>query len=142
MVVTDPEALKKASELYQENNLEALKALLQYRVIAHYSDYLSEDLIAAKAQYEGVANGTVDIPTTDVLAQSAVEENFSDMVGKVYVKNHFSEKSKADIQAMVQEIKQTYAERIKPVQWMSEETKMQALKKLDTMVVKIGYPDK
>ena len=142
VVVTDPEALKKASELYQENNLEALKALLQYRVIAHYSDYLSEDLIAAKAQYEGVANGTVDIPATDVLAQSAVEENFSDMVGKVYVKNHFSEKSKADIQAMVQEIKQTYAERIKPVQWMSEETKMQALKKLDTMVVKIGYPDK
>ena len=58
------------------------------------------------------------------------------------LKNHFSEKSKADIQAMVQEIKQTYAERIKPVQWMSEETKMQALKKLDTMVVKIGYPDK
>ena len=142
VVVTDPEALKKASELYQENNLEALKALLQYRVIAHYSDYLSEDLIAAKAQYEGVANGTVDIPATDVLAQSAVEENFSDMVGKVYVKNHFSEKSKADIQAMVQEIKQTYAERIKAVQWMSEETKMQALKKLDTMVVKIGYPDK
>ena len=141
MVVTDPEGLKKVSELYQEKHLEALKALLQYRVIAHYSDYLSEDLIAAKAQYEGVANGAVDIPTTDVLAQSAVEENFSDMVGKVYVKNHFSEKSKADIQAMVQEIKQTYAERIKAVQWMSEETKMQALKKLDTMVVKIGYPD-
>ena len=116
MVVTDPEGLKKVSEVYQENNLEALKALLQYRVIAHYSDYLSEDLIAAKAQYEGVANGAVDIPTTDVLAQSAVEENFSDMVGKVYVKNHFSEKSKADIQAMVQEIKQTYAERIKAVQ--------------------------
>ena len=142
VVVTDPEGLKKVSEVYQENNLEALKALLQYRVIAHYSDYLSEDLIEAKAKYEGVANGAVDVPTTDVLAQSAVEENFSDMVGKVYVKNHFSEKSKADIQAMVQEIKQTYAERIKAVQWMSEETKMQALKKLDTMVVKIGYPDK
>ena len=142
VVVTDPEALKKTSDVYQEKNLEALKALLQYRVIAHYSDYLSEDLIEAKAQYEGVANGAVDVPTTDVLAQSAVEENFSDMVGKVYVKNHFSEESKADIQAMVQEIKQTYAERIKAVQWMSEETKMQALKKLDTMVVKIGYPDK
>ena len=142
VVVTDPEALKKASDVYQEKNLEALKALLQYRVIAHYSDYLSEDLIEAKAQYEGVANGAVDVPKTDVLAQSAVEENFSDMVGKVYVKNHFSEESKADIQAMVQEIKQTYAERIKAVQWMSEETKMQALKKLDTMVVKIGYPDK
>ena len=142
VVVTDPEGLKKVSEVYQENNLEALKALLQYRVIAHYSDYLSEDLIEAKAKYEGVANGAVDIPSSEALAQSAIEDNFSDMVGKVYVKNHFSEKSKADIQAMVQEIKQTYAERIKAVQWMSEETKMQALKKLDTMVVKIGYPDK
>ncbi len=142
LVVTDPEALKKTNEVYQEKNLEALKALMQYQVVSQYSDYLSEDLIEAKAKYEGVANGAVDIPSSEALAQSAIEDNFSDMIGKVYVKKHFSEKSKADIQAMVQEIKQTYAERIKAVQWMSEETKMQALKKLDTMVVKIGYPDK
>lgn len=50
------------------------------------------------------------------------------MIGKVYVKHHFSEESKANILSMVQEIKATYAERIKAVQWMSEETKMRALK--------------
>ncbi len=142
VVVTDPEALKKASEVYQEKNLEALKALLQYRVIAHYSDYLSEDLIEAKAKYDGVATGAVDIPSPEALAQSAIDENFSDMIGKIYVKHHFSEESKATIQAMVQELKATYADRIKAVQWMSDETKVRALRKLDTLVVKIGYPDK
>ncbi|MDG3136124.1 hypothetical protein [Streptococcus suis] len=41
MVVSEPDALKKLNELYQEKNLAALKTLLQYRLIAHYSNYLS-----------------------------------------------------------------------------------------------------
>ncbi|MDW8752364.1 M13 family metallopeptidase [Streptococcus suis] len=140
-VVSDPDALKKLNELYQEKNLDALKALLQYRVIAHYNAYLSSNLIEAKAKYDGVATGAVDTPSQKEVAQAAIDANFSDMIGKVYVKHHFSEESKANILSMVQEIKATYAERIKAVQWMSEETKMRALKKLDTLVVKIGYPD-
>ncbi len=127
-VVSEPDALKKLNELYQEKNLDALKALLQYRVIAHYNDYLSSNLIEAKAKYDGVATGAVDTPSQEEVAQAAIDANFSDMIGKVYVKHHFSEESKANILSMVQEIKATYAERIKAVQWMSEETKMRALK--------------
>ncbi len=141
MVVPDPEGIRRVSELYHEENLEAFKAQLQYQIIAKFSDYLSQELIEAKARYEGASYGAVDIPTQDQIALSAVETNFSDMIGKVYVKNHFSEESKADILAMVDELKAAYVQRIKNAQWMSEETKLQALKKLDTLVVKIGYPD-
>ncbi len=142
VIVTEPEALVKASELYEGKNLEALKAQLQYHLIEKYAEYLSEDLIKARAKYDGVSNGAVEIPTQEEVAFSAIETNFSDMIGKVYVKNHFSEESKADILAMVDELKATYAKRIKATDWMSEETKLRALKKLDTMIVKIGYPDK
>ncbi|TQE46057.1 M13 family metallopeptidase [Streptococcus suis] len=141
MVVSEPDALKKLNELYQEKNLAALKALLQYRLIAHYSNYLSEDIIEAKATYEGAMEGTLNIPSHDEVVESAVDENFADLIGKLYVKNHFSEESKADVLKMVEEIKSTYRERIQAVQWMSEETKAHALKKLDSMGVKIGYPD-
>ncbi len=142
VIVTEPEALVKASELYEGKNLEALKAQLQYHLIEKYAEYLSEDLIKARAKYDGVSNGAVEIPTQEEVAFSAIETNFSDMIGKVYVKNHFSEESKADILAMVDELKATYTKRIKVTDWMSEETKLRALKKLDTMIVKIGYPDK
>lgn len=142
IIVTQPKALTQADALYQEKNIAALKALFQYRLVSQYSDYLSEDLIQAKAEYEGVANGAVDVPSREGLAQLAIDENFADMIGKVYVKQHFSEEAKKNIMAMVQEIKQTYVERIKAAQWMSEETKEHALKKLETMNVKIGYPDK
>ncbi len=97
-------------------------------MIAHYNAYLSSNLIEAKAKYDGVATGAVDTPSQKEVAQAAIDANFSDMIGKVYVKHHFSEESKANILSMVQEIKATYAERIKAVQWMSEETKMRALK--------------
>ncbi len=43
---------------------------------------------------------------------------------------------------MVREVKETYSERIKNLEWMTDATKEQALKKLDTMNVKIAYPDK
>ncbi len=72
--------------------------------------------------------GTVNIPSHDEVVESAVDENFSDLIGKLYVKNHFSEESKADVLKMVEEIKSTYRERIQAVQWMSEETKAHALK--------------
>ncbi len=88
-VVSDPDALKNLNELYQEKNLDALKALLQYRVIAHYNAYLSSNLIEAKAKYDGVATGAVDTPSQKEVAQAAIDANFSDMIGKVYVKHHF-----------------------------------------------------
>ncbi len=72
--------------------------------------------------------GTLNIPSHDEVVESAVDENFADLIGKLYVKNHFSEESKADVLKMVEEIKSTYRERIQAVQWMSEETKAHALK--------------
>lgn len=141
VIVPEIEAIKKVDELYREENLEALKAQFQYHIIEKYSDYLSKNLIEAKAKYEGASYGAAEIQTQDEIAISGIRENFPDMIGKVYVAKYFTEKSKTDILEMVRELKETYAQRIKAVQWMSEETKQQALKKLDTMVVKIGYPD-
>ncbi|MFX3787035.1 M13 family peptidase, partial [Streptococcus suis] len=64
-------------------NLDALKALLQYRVIAHNNDYLSSNLIEAQAKYDGVATGAVDTPSQEEVAQAAIEANFSDISGNV-----------------------------------------------------------
>jgi putative endopeptidase len=61
---------------------------------------------------------------------------------QMFAEKHFSPNAKKDVEQMVEKLIATYEERIKSLDWMSETTKAKAIKKLDTMIVKIGYPDK
>ena len=54
---------------------------------------------------------------------------------------HFSAKAKADVEKMVRDMLAVYRERIQNLTWMQDETKAQAIGKLDAMKINIGYPD-
>lgn len=69
--------------------MEALKAQFQYHIIAKYSDYLSENLIEAKAKYERASYGAAEMQTQDEITISGIQENFPDMIGKVYIAKYF-----------------------------------------------------
>lgn len=62
-------------------------------------------------------------------------------MGRIYVDEYFPEEYKNRIAEMVENIKATYADRIRSLTWMSEETKVKALDKLHGFTYKIGYPD-
>ncbi len=64
-----------------------------------------------------------------------------ELLGQIYVKDYFDESSKQRLNTMVENLRDAYAERIKHLEWMSEETKAKALKKISTFTKKIGYPD-
>ena len=63
-------------------------------------------------------------------------------LGQLYVKKAFSPAAKARAQTMVEFTKQAMRERVRSATWMSQATKAEAFKKLDTMRSKVGYPDK
>ncbi|MBR2735583.1 MAG: M13 family metallopeptidase, partial [Clostridia bacterium] len=62
-------------------------------------------------------------------------------LGKIFVKRHFSEEAKKDTENMISKIKLSYKNKIENATWLSAQTKSKALKKLDTMKLKIGYPE-
>ena len=66
---------------------------------------------------------------------------FSWEFGKLYVDNYFSEESKKDVEEMTRQLLKTFSNRIQRIDWLSDATKQKAIKKLETMKVKIGYPD-
>ena len=71
------------------------------------------------------------------------EEDAMGMVlGKLFVKEYFPEKTKQRYVLLVESIREVYAERIKALEWMSDTTKAKALDKLSKMSKKVGYPDK
>jgi putative endopeptidase len=63
------------------------------------------------------------------------------VVGKVFVKDYFPERTKQRYTNMVEAIRQTYREHIAALPWMSKATKLEALEKLDRMQKKVGFPD-
>ena len=62
-------------------------------------------------------------------------------VGQLYSAKYFPPQAKAKIEALVQNLKAAYHARIEKLDWMGEATKKQALQKLDTYTIKVGYPD-
>jgi putative endopeptidase len=66
---------------------------------------------------------------------------FSQVVGLYYGKNYFGPVAKQDVKKMVHEIIGVYNERITNNTWLNEKTKENAIKKLSTLSVHVGYPD-
>jgi putative endopeptidase len=75
-------------------------------------------------------------------AVDVVNGSLGEMVGKVYVKKHFPPAAKERMLTLVDNLLKAYESSIKELDWMSADTKKQALDKLSKFTPKIGYPDK
>jgi putative endopeptidase len=68
--------------------------------------------------------------------------SLGELIGQVYVKEYLPKGTKEKLLEIGNAIKVVFAERIKGLDWMSATTKEKALKKLDAVIMKVGYPDK
>ncbi len=75
-------------------------------------------------------------------AVETVNSNLGEIVGKEYVAKHFPPQAKERMVKLVDNLLKAYAESIKKLDWMSPETKKQALEKVRKFNPKIGYPNK
>ena len=71
----------------------------------------------------------------------ATDNSLGEALGQLYVARAFSPEAKAQVQAMIGNLKAALRERIGALDWMATDTKAQAVAKLDAMAVKVGYPD-
>jgi putative endopeptidase len=74
-------------------------------------------------------------------AVNTVNGTLGEVVGKVYVKKHFPPEAKERMLELVGNLIKAYELSIKELEWMSDETRAQALDKLYKFTPKIGYPD-
>jgi putative endopeptidase len=71
-----------------------------------------------------------------------VDGNLGDLLGQLYVAKYFTQDAKNRMQDLVMNVQQAFRERIERLPWMQQVTKDKAMEKLNTIVNKIGYPDK
>jgi putative endopeptidase len=71
-----------------------------------------------------------------------VSGQLNEIISKLYVNKHFDDESKNDVEKMSKEIIENFEDRLQSNTWMSKSTKEKALRKLENVNVKVGYPEK
>jgi len=135
-------AIPKLAALVGSEPLDAWKDWLEFHTLNQQANVLPKAFRDASFAFNGTAlNGTPQQRPRDVLALNATSNSLQDAVGKAYVDKYFPASAKTEIQGMVENIKAAFAKRVQAIDWMAPSTKQEALKKVQTIVVGVGYPD-
>lgn len=142
IAVTDPGLLKAAAAYYTDEKVDVLKAMLKLTLIQGYGPALSAEVDQINTAFQQAFYGIEGGKSAEETAALMTQQVLGDYVGQLYVQKYFSAEAKQDVTEMVKQFIEVYKQRLRGLDWMSEQTKEKAIKKLDTMDIKIGYPDK
>jgi len=135
-------AIPKLAALVGSQPLDSWKDWLTFHTLNQQAAVVPKPIRDANFAFFGTAlNGTPQQLSRDRLALNAVSDQLEDAVGKAYVDRYFPASAKAEVQQMVSNIKAAFAKRVQAIDWMAPSTKQEALKKVETIVVGVGYPD-
>lgn len=141
--VQHPAFVAELESQLKTRSLDDWKTYLRWHAARSHAQLLSQPFRDENfAFYRRYLRGVEQPPPRWKTCVRRVDEDLGEALGQVYVERAFSPQLKADALDMVKRIQTQMAARLKNLAWMSEETKQQALRKLHTMVNKIGYPDK
>lgn len=141
LLVSNPAFMKKVNEMLVNIPANEWRSYLRWNLIKSAAPYLSSDFVKADFEFNSVQTGQ-KVPTPRWQRMSAlIDRMLGDMVGELYVEKYFKPEAKEYMVKLVDNLQATFAERIKRLDWMSEETKTKALEKLNAIAKKIAYPD-
>jgi putative endopeptidase len=142
-IIWQPTAVTGIAKLVGSEPLDVWRDWLAFHRINQMTAVLPKTFDDAHFAFYGTEiNGQPQQQTRQKRALGSLDAWLGDAVGKRYVDRYFPASSKADIDAMVTNIKAALEKRIDALAWMAPATKAEAKKKVATMVVGIGYPDK
>jgi putative endopeptidase len=142
-IVWQPTAFTGESALIASQPLDAWKDLLAYHLIEDYAPAVSKAAADERFAFFGtILNGTPQQRPRDFRAQAFVSNTLGDPVGKIYAKRFFPPEAKAQVESMVANLLAAFRARLENTTWMAPATKKEAIIKLGTLKVSVGYPDR
>ena len=143
IVIPQVEYIKALNDIIKTTPLTTWKAYLKWTVVHGAATSLTTALSNENFNFYGTTlSGTEKQGPLWRRGVETVNKNLGEIVGKVYVEKHFSPEAKEKVSLLVKNLIKAYEESVKKLDWMSPETKKQALDKVSKFTVKIGYPDK
>ncbi len=141
VIVYDPKAIREMKDYFSEESFSLYIHWAYVRTLLKATEYLSEELASLGKLYSRALSGISADPSPEKQAYQLASKLYAEPVGVYYGRTYFGEEAKQDIVSLAQKIIETYKRRLERNSFLGESTKAQAIKKLSTIKVKMGYPD-
>ena len=143
IIVGQPEFFEELNKTLKEVPIDTWIAYLKWNLLSSAAPYLSSEFATENFTFfSTVLRGIKEQRPRWKRIQQTVNSLVGEPLGAMYVEKAFPPEAKERMQEMIENLKEAFAVRIIELDWMSSETKVQALKKLNAIIYKIGYPDK
>ncbi|MEA1647880.1 M13 family metallopeptidase [Nitrospirillum sp. BR 11164] len=138
----EPDAIQRLATLFRATPLQTWRSYLAFHHLNAVADLLPLAFDDLAFDFNGrTLSGQPRKRERWKRATGAVNAALGEAVGALYVRRHFSADAKAQVVALVEMLRAAYRMRIAQAAWMAPATRQAALRKLDKLRVKIGYPD-
>ncbi len=137
-----PDFFKAWNTLLKTVSLDDWKMYLRWHVLYNFAPYLSQPFVDQNFQMMTAISGTKKLLPRWQRVVDTENEALGFAIGKLYVEKYFPPSSKQDVQEILQNIRTALQEDLKTLSWMTPATRKAALKKLDLIGERVGYPNK
>jgi putative endopeptidase len=141
--IFQPGFFKELGNMMQSVSVADWKTFLRWQLINSTASLLSKDFENQNFDfYYTTLSGQEKKEPRWKLVLDATSGSLGEAIGQLYVEKYFPPVAKERMTALVMNLKTSLKQRIENLAWMGQQTKQEALAKLDNMRVKVGYPNK
>jgi len=141
-IVSQPSFFETTSDIFAATDLDTWKNYLAFQTMDRFAPVLGDDYFQAWFNFYRAGLQGIDEPRPQwKRAVNSVNGNMGELLGQLYVDRHYQDEARARMETMIANLKEAYRQSITGLDWMSEETKQQALVKLSKFTPKIGHPE-
>lgn len=142
VIVAQPSFFSEVAALLTASRLDDWKQWCRWSLVSALSPYLPDPLVQARFDFYGtVLQGVPQLRERWKRGVDLVERTLGEAVGKLYVERHFPPAAKDRMDTLVANLLEAYRRSISDLDWMTADTRAEALNKLAHFTPKIGYPD-
>jgi putative endopeptidase len=139
--VSQPAFFATLARELQQRPLDDWKDYLRFHVANNASPWLSAAFARQNFAFSSKLSGAREMQPRWRRCLNMADGYLGDALGREYVKVAFTPEAKATMNAMIDNLLTVFRTRVQTLSWMSPETRVEALKKVGTVVRKVGYPD-
>lgn len=135
-------SMAKFNEMMATLKIEQIRDYLAFKYLDAASNYLTDEYEQANFDmYSRAMSGKTVMQPRWKRSLNVPNAVLGEAVGELYVKKYFPEESKQKMIKLINNLRMALGEHIQGLTWMSPKTKVNALVKLNSFTVKVGYPD-
>lgn len=137
-----PEFMKAFGKTLSETPLSEWQVYLHWQTLSSFAAYLNKAYVEEDFRFSSLLSGQKEQSPRWKRVMRVTEGALGDALGQLFVAKAFPPEAKERSFTLVKNIMASLRDRLLALDWMGETTKAQALKKLDAIQIKVGYPDK